>query len=319
MDSSMDTDSETVMVINKNEAEGFDKPKRERHWKTPSQVDALEAAFTAAMYPSLAEMDELAEKIGLSESQVRMWFYHRRMKNKKEGSRKKSSTVSKKKRRMITYSSNDESESDTESDDDQLGRVSPGEFGQPSNATALTDHWGGSGTSDGRIGKSSKLKNIKLEYTPPEEAQSPHSQSLMKSTCLESHFFAHSRRASEENETSKKSLSNLEAELDDVQKKVQSAKKEVKDLKSKLEKDDLIASWRSEVTSLKAELAAAKVEKNSAAERFKEKIKAKNQEIEDLRRQLATERARHKEEKEEAYARFGKDVVALIGKFKAAA
>lgn len=46
MDSSMDTDSETVIVINKSEAGGFDKPKRERHMKTPSQLDALEAAFT---------------------------------------------------------------------------------------------------------------------------------------------------------------------------------------------------------------------------------------------------------------------------------
>lgn len=92
------------------------------------------------MYPSLAEMDELAARLGLSESQVRMWFYYRRMKHKKEGPRKKSLTVSKKKRRrMITYSSNDESESDRESDDDQLGRVSvsPGEFGEPSNATGL--------------------------------------------------------------------------------------------------------------------------------------------------------------------------------------
>lgn len=184
----------------------------------------------------------------------------------------------------------------------------------------MTEHWGGSGTSsDGRIGKISKLKNIKLEYTPPEEAQSPHSQSLIKSTCVESHFFAQSKRASEEIETSKKSLSNLEAELDEVHKKVHSAKEEVKGLKSKLEKDDLIASWRSEVTSLKAELAATKVEKDSAAERFKEKIKAKNQEIEDLHRQLVAERARHKEEKDEAYARFGNDVVALIGKFQSAA
>lgn len=182
----------------------------------------------------------------------------------------------------------------------------------------MTEHWGGSGTSsDGRIGKRSEPKKIKLEYTP-EEAQSPHSRSLIKSTCFESHFFAHSQRASEDIETSKKSLSNLEAELDDVQKKVHSAKKEVKGLKSKLEKDDLIASWRSEVTSLKAELAAVKVEKDSVAERFREKIKAKNQEIEDLHQQLVTERARHKEEKDEAYARFGNDVVALIGKFKAA-
>lgn len=89
------------------------------------------------MYPTLAEMDELAVKIGLSESQVRMWFYHRRMKNKKEGSRKKSLTDSKKKRRMTVYSSNDESESDSESDDDQLGRVSPDGFGEPSNATGM--------------------------------------------------------------------------------------------------------------------------------------------------------------------------------------
>lgn len=47
MDSSMDTDSETMMVINKStEAVDFDKPKRDRHMKTPSQLDALEAAFT---------------------------------------------------------------------------------------------------------------------------------------------------------------------------------------------------------------------------------------------------------------------------------
>lgn len=93
--------------------------------------------WTAAMYPSLAEMDQLAARIGLSERQVRMWFYHRRMKYKKEGSRNKSLTVSNKKRRMTTYSSDDDSEPDTESDADQLGRVSPGEFVEPSNATGM--------------------------------------------------------------------------------------------------------------------------------------------------------------------------------------
>lgn len=184
----------------------------------------------------------------------------------------------------------------------------------------MTEHCGRSGnSSDGTLVERSKLRKIKLEYSPPEEPPSLHSRSLIMSACVESDFFGHSHGASEKIETSKKSLSNLEVELNDMEKKVQSAKKEVKGLKSWLGKDDVISVWRSEVTALKAELAAAKVEKDSAAELFDEKLKAKNQELEDLHRQLATERARHKEEKDEAYAQFGNDVFALIGKFKAAA
>lgn len=93
--------------------------------------------WSAIKYPTLAEIDELTERLGLSDRQIRMWFYHRREKYKNECSRKKSLKVSAgHKRRMIIYSSDDESESDAESDADS-GKVSPSEYREPLNAAGL--------------------------------------------------------------------------------------------------------------------------------------------------------------------------------------
>lgn len=178
----------------------------------------------------------------------------------------------------------------------------------------MTGHRGCSAnSSDGTVVEGSRHKKLKLEYPPSKEAQSL----LIKSACVRSHFVVQSQNAGEEIETSKKSLSKVEAELDDMEKKVQSAKKEVKDLKSRLGEDDVIAALRTELTAMKAGLDAAQLEKDAAAKLFEEKLNAKNQELGDLHRQLETERAWHKEDKHEAYARFGNDVVALIRKFKA--
>ena len=76
----------------------FRKPKRIRTAFSPNQLLKLEKAFENNHYVVGAERKQLAQSLGLSETQVKVWFQNRRTKHKRteqEEEAKRSSTQQK--------------------------------------------------------------------------------------------------------------------------------------------------------------------------------------------------------------------------------
>ncbi|CAD5212332.1 unnamed protein product [Bursaphelenchus xylophilus] len=61
----------------------MNKNKRTRTSFTQYQLDALEEAFKLSHYVSSVERKTIANKLGLNETQVKVWFQNRRTKHKK--------------------------------------------------------------------------------------------------------------------------------------------------------------------------------------------------------------------------------------------
>ncbi|CAB02740.2 Homeobox protein ceh-5 [Caenorhabditis elegans] len=92
-------DTEFIRVIRIKSANGSEKmleipakldlerPKRPRTVFTDEQLEKLEESFNTSGYLSGSTRAKLAESLGLSDNQVKVWFQNRRTKQKKIDSR----------------------------------------------------------------------------------------------------------------------------------------------------------------------------------------------------------------------------------------
>ncbi|XP_047208371.1 homeobox protein vent1-like [Girardinichthys multiradiatus] len=77
-------ESEAASVDEENEAEKDAPTRRVRTKFTPEQISKLEKIFSEHKYMDAGERVNTAQKLNLTETQVRTWFQNRRMKLKRE-------------------------------------------------------------------------------------------------------------------------------------------------------------------------------------------------------------------------------------------